>query len=185
MNLIEQLSAIGIPPASNPIELHDEDTVELVTTAVHAFLHRRDLAPYDLLELHATLSALVCRVEVGLTSSGSKITKEALHPTIKKRGVVRRWTAASGKTEAQDVEFDAKCDHRLVDVDGQQDFLICRACKAYISPIWWLARHHKDVSQAERWRVALEEERRSISLEIESLKAERAKHKQAVRRAKK
>jgi len=74
------------------------------------------------------------------------------------------------------------CEHRLVQVSEDLDRLKCRDCGAGVNPIWWLTRYAANNMASEQWVQHLKYERKQLEGEVAALKAERSRHKSAIRR---
>ncbi len=132
---------------------------------------------YDLVSGHMTA------LERRLAANGHKLTSKADPRTVPVKTKIGHWTPAQGLIE-QEITQHQRCHHTLITIDEEAAVLECRTCGLLVNPIWWIARHHKEVSRAAHARRALLEEAQLLTSEVESLKAERNKHRQAVRRGK-
>ncbi len=81
-------------------------------------------------------------------------------------------------------KFSRPCQHPRIEIDEALASVRCLACGAGVNPVWWMHRHTEEIQRSEDWRLHLEADKRKLAVEIDGLKCERSKHKQAVKRAK-
>lgn len=128
----------------------------------------------EALEIHQALEHWVIRLEARLSEHGVKVSKTFKTPTVP--------TGRFYEMGGQRYEHHDKCDHRLIEVNESVSVLVCRSCRLPVSPVWWIHRHTDKIAKAEAYGLHLACERVRLEREIDELKAERAKHKQAVNR---
>jgi hypothetical protein len=77
------------------------------------------------------------------------------------------------------------CRHHDIETDSQRRLLHCTACDTWIDPFEWIDAIAKRNEYIEWQRNNLAREVKALTEEVAQLKADRNKHKSALRRAKK
>lgn len=189
MNLSDHLAALGVPAPSTtaaPVPASGADHIQATCEPIWlASVH--DHPGIDVLEMLDTYQALqvwMIRFEIELARYGSQVTKPKHDPKIPKRIRGAGLLTEHGFIEEPERTVMSTCDHPLVEVNEKLAQLECRTCHENINPVWWLSRHHEAVSRAENWRRHIQEDKAKLVKEIDELKEERARLKQAIKRAK-
>jgi|GEM_PF-5348260 len=76
------------------------------------------------------------------------------------------------------------CRHLAIETDADRRLLHCTACDTWIDPFEWIDAIARRNESIEWRRTALDREIRVLTDEVARLKAERNRHKSALRRAK-
>lgn len=178
--LSEQLAQLGLRPTGNampPAGVADQ-VDDIIASSFPWASTSTDWHPtlvWQARDLHETLEHWLNRLSARLAPHGIKLTRSLDVPLVPKEKYV-----SNGKEHI----IEGKCEHPFVEVHESVATLLCRTCRLPVNPIWWLARRTKDIEKAESWNRHLRDERKKLQEEIDALKAERSKHKQAAKRAK-
>ena len=176
-SLRDQLAAIGIRGGEDielpPLPLGDQID-EMIRAALPWSIPAKAWLPPVIKEahdLHDQLEAWQTRLAFCLQLHGIKSVTEFETPQV------------PANYSIGGVQGTEKCKHELVRVNETVGALLCRQCKMPVNPVWWVARFTDRFSKAEHWMRHMRAEAQKLAGEIDHLKKERSKFRQAEKRA--
>lgn len=177
-SLSEQLAALGLSVGEPTVPSNVADQIEVLLASSLPWGVNADWPPQLVAvgrDLHETMSSWLVRIETELARSGVKLARTFDTPSV-----------PSGTTyQMGGITYEHKdpCKHHVVEVNASIGVLLCRACKLPVNPIWWIARRTEAIERSEAWNRHLREEKARLAAEVEQLKGEVKKLRQARTRA--